>query len=155
MSQTPPKVVIKKYENRRLYDSTHSRYVNLEEVARLIRDGADVQVIDAKTQEDRTRTVLSQIILEGGNDRELSLPLELLRQLVRASDSAGRKFLEWYLHNAMDAYQKVSQSLLGAPPKPDPAREIETLHRRLEELEKRLAATERPKRTSRKAAKKA
>lgn len=155
MTETPSKVVIKKYENRRLYDTTHSRYVNLDEVARLIREGADVQVIDAKTKEDRTRTVLSQIILEGANDRELSLPLELLRQLVLATDSAGRRFLEWYLKNAMDAYQKVSQSLLGTPPKADSQPEIEALHRRLEELEKRLAAKEEPKKAPRKAAKKA
>ncbi len=111
MSQTRPKIVIKKYENRRLYDTTHSRYVNLDEVARLVREGSEVQVIDAKTAEDRTRAVLSQIILEGARDRELSLPLELLRQLVLATDSAGRQFLEWYLKNAMDTYQKVSDSL--------------------------------------------
>ena len=153
MAEPPPKIVIKKYENRRLYDTTHSRYVNLDDVARLIREGADVQVVDAKTKEDLTRTVLSQIILEGAQDRELSLPVELLRQLVLATDTAGRRFLEWYLKNAMDAYQKVSQTLLGVPPKLDSSREIEGLHHRLEELEKRLAAKEPPKR-ARKSSKK-
>jgi polyhydroxyalkanoate synthesis repressor PhaR len=146
MADPPPKIVIKKYQNRRLYDTTHSRYVNLDDVARLIREGADVEVIDAKTKEDRTRIVLSQIILEGAHDRELSLPVELLRQLVLATDAAGRRFLEWYLKNAMGAYQKVSETLLGVPPKLDSSQEIESLHRRLEELEKRLAAKERPKR---------
>ncbi len=111
MSQPPPKVVIRKYENRRLYDTTNSRYVNLEDVAEMVRTGAELQVVDAKTNEDITRTVLTQIIVEETKGRELGLPLELLRQLVLASDSARHQFLEWYLKNAMEAYQKVSESL--------------------------------------------
>ena len=110
MSQ-PPKIVIKKYENRRLYDTTNSRYINLEEVAEMVCKGGEVQVVDAKTNEDLTRTVLTQIIVEETKGRELGLPLELLRQLVLASDSARHQFLEWYLKNAMEAYQKVSESL--------------------------------------------
>lgn len=111
MSQSTSKVVIKKYENRRLYDTTRSRYVNLEDVAELVRQGADLQVVDAKTNEDLTRTVLTQIIVEETKGRELGLPLELLRQLVLATDAARHQFLEWYLKNAMEAYQKVSESL--------------------------------------------
>jgi polyhydroxyalkanoate synthesis repressor PhaR len=111
MSQPPPKIVIKKYENRRLYDMTNSRYVNLEDVAEMVRKGGEVQVVDAKTNEDITRTVLTQIIVEETKGQELGLPLELLRQLVLASDSARHQFLEWYLKNAMEAYQKVSDSL--------------------------------------------
>lgn len=111
MSQPPHKIVIKKYENRRLYDMNNSTYVNLDDVAEMVRNGADVQVIDAKTNDDITRTVLTQIIVEETKGRELGLPLELLRQLVLASDSARHQFLEWYLKNAMEAYQKVSESL--------------------------------------------
>lgn len=111
MSQPPRKIVIKKYENRRLYDTTNSRYVNLEDVAEMVRTGAELQVVDAKTNEDLTRTVLTQIIVEETKGSELGLPLELLRQLVLASDSARHQFLEWYLKNAMEAYQKVSESL--------------------------------------------
>ena len=111
MSQSPAKIVIKKYENRRLYDMTNSRYVNLDDVAEMLRSGAEVQVVDAKTNEDITRTVLTQIIVEQTKGQELGLPLELLRQLVLASDSARHQFLEWYLKNAMEAYQKVSESL--------------------------------------------
>src|SRR5271165_602587 len=111
MSQAQPKIVIKKYENRRLYDTTNSRYVNLEEVAEMVRRGAELQVVDAKTNEDLTRTVLTQIIVEETKGSELGLPLELLRQLVLASDTARHQFLEWYLKNAMEGYQKVSESL--------------------------------------------
>ena len=110
MSQ-PAKVLIKKYENRRLYDTTNSRYVNLEDVAEMVRQGAELQVVDAKTNEDLTRTVLTQIIVEETKGRELGLPLELLRQLVLATNAAQHQFLEWYLKNAMEAYQKVSDSL--------------------------------------------
>jgi polyhydroxyalkanoate synthesis repressor PhaR len=110
MSQ-PPKIVIKKYENRRLYDTSNSRYINLEELAEMVRQGGDVQVVDAKTNEDLTRTVLIQIVVEETKGREVGLPLELLRQLVLASDAARHQFLEWYLKNAMEAYQKVSESL--------------------------------------------
>ena len=70
-------VVIKKYENRRLYDSTNSRYVNLEEVAQLLQQGNDVQVIDASSGEDITRLILTQIIVEDAKTPESSFPLDL------------------------------------------------------------------------------
>ena len=57
-------VVIKKYENRRLYNTAESRYINLEEITALIRKGGDVQVVDAKTGEDLTRPVLTQIVID-------------------------------------------------------------------------------------------
>ena len=65
MAQT---VIIKKYENRRLYDATNSRYVNLEEVAQLVQQGHDVQVVDAASGEDLTRLILTQIIAEGAKN---------------------------------------------------------------------------------------
>ena len=72
--------LIKKYGNRRLYDTTGSRYVNLDEVAGFIRQGKDVQVLDAKTGKDLTRVVLTQIITDDARDKPTGLPLELLRQ---------------------------------------------------------------------------
>ena len=105
------RVVIKKYGNRRLYDTSGSRYVNLEDIAALIRNGNDVQVIDAKTAEDLTRVTLTQIILEDAKGQSSGLPLEMLRQLVMATDRAGRDFLMSYLKSAFDAYQKVQHSV--------------------------------------------
>ena len=61
-------IVIKKYENRRLYDTHNSRYVNLEGVAQMVRSGEDIQVVDSKTGEDVTRHVLTQIIVDGARD---------------------------------------------------------------------------------------
>jgi len=112
----PATVVIKKYGNRRLYDSTNSRYVNLDEIAGFIREGRDVKVVDAKTGQDLTRVTLTQIITEDAKDKPTGLPLELLRQLIVASDEVRQEFMMWYLKSAFDTYQKVQdavQSRLG------------------------------------------
>ena len=103
--------VIKKYPNRRLYDTSAGRYVNLEDLAAMIREGVDIQVVDARTGEDLTRVVLTQIILEDAKEQPNGLPLELLRELIVASDRAGREFMMWYLKSAFDAYQKVQESV--------------------------------------------
>ena len=100
-------VVIKKYENRRLYDTSASSYVNLERVAQLVREGRDVQVVEAKGGRDVTRQVLTQIIVENSRDRDGGPPLEFLKQLVRASDRAHRDFFEWYLGSAAEVYRGV------------------------------------------------
>ena len=104
-------VVIKKYGNRRLYDTSASRYINLEEIATLVRNGKEVRVVDAKTGEDLTRVTLTQIIVEDARVGPTGLPLELLRQLIVASDRVGREFVMWYLNSAFNAYQKVQESL--------------------------------------------
>ena len=84
-------VVIKKYENRRLYDTTHSRYINLEEVAQTVKEGHDVRVVDAATGEDLTRVVLTQIIMENAKESESAFPLDVLRQMVVASGRATQE----------------------------------------------------------------
>ncbi len=107
----PDRTVIKKYANRRLYDTSHSRYINLEDIAALVRNGKEVQVVDASTGEDITRVTLTQIIVEDAKDQPAGLPLELLRQLIQASDRVGQEFIMWYLKSAFDAYSKVQSSL--------------------------------------------
>jgi polyhydroxyalkanoate synthesis repressor PhaR len=107
----PGKVIIKKYENRRLYDTSSSRYVNLEEVAAMIREGADIQVVDAKSGDDVTRVILTQIIMDDARDQQTGLPLELLRQLIVASAQARQDFMMWYLKTAFDTYQKVQDTV--------------------------------------------
>ena len=107
----PDRVVIKKYANRRLYDTSTSRYINLEDIAALVRNGKDVQVVDAGSGEDLTRVTLTQIIVEDAKDQPSGLPLELLRQLIVASDRVGQEFIMWYLKSAFDAYQNVQSSL--------------------------------------------
>ncbi len=160
----PAPVVIKKYGNRRLYDSSSSHYVNLDDIARLLRQGKDVQVVDAKTGQDLTRVTLTQIITEDAKNRPTGLPLELLRQLVLASDEVRQEFLMWYLKSAFDTYEKVQDAVqsrlgevqsailspvemikkvLGAPPasnRPlaEAEPELDALRKRVAELEARL-----------------
>lgn len=152
------RIVIKKYANRRLYDTSNSRYINLEDIAALVRNGKDVQVLDASTGEDITRVTLTQIIVEDAKDQPSGLPLELLRQLIQASDRVGQEFIMWYLKSAFDAYSKVQSSLqtrlsemqsaalspiqmvksflqTPAPEKGDNSEELVELRRRLAELE--------------------
>ena len=104
-------IVIKKYANRRLYDTSASRYVNLEDIAGMVRNGNDVQVVDAATGDDVTRVTLTQIIVDDAREQPSGLPLELLRQLIVTSDRVGQEFILWYLRSAYDAYQKVQSSL--------------------------------------------
>jgi polyhydroxyalkanoate synthesis repressor PhaR len=108
---TSPTIVIKKYGNRRLYNTFDSRYVNLDEIAALVREGKQVQVIDAKTGEDLTRVTLTQIITEDAKDKPTGLPLELLRQLIVASDQTRQEFVMWYLKSAFDTYQTVQDAV--------------------------------------------
>jgi polyhydroxyalkanoate synthesis repressor PhaR len=164
------KAVIKKYENRRLYDTGASRYVNLDDVARMVREGMDVQVIDARSGEDLTRVILTQVIMEDAKGRESGLPLELLRKLIVASDRATHDFLTWYLTTVTDMYQKAQSALpthpldvvrglfgsrqAAAQAAPVPAEEIEALRLRVQELEASLRVPAGKKKPARKRASK-
>jgi len=154
-------VIIKKYGNRRLYDTTGSRYVNLDDIAAFIREGKEVRVEDAKTGRDLTRVTLTQIITEDAKEKPTGLPLELLRQLIVASDQARQEFIMWYLKSAFDTYQAVQsavQNRIGnmqsallspvesmqrfltskQPQPPSEDDELKSLRRRVAELESRL-----------------
>src|SRR6201981_3096605 len=107
----PETILIKKYGNRRLYDTAGSRYVNLDDIARYIREGSDVRVVDADSERDLTRVILTQIITEDAKEKPTGLPLELLRQLIMASDEVRQEFVMWYLKSAFDSYQKVQDAV--------------------------------------------
>jgi polyhydroxyalkanoate synthesis repressor PhaR len=104
-------IVIKKYENRRLYDTANSRYVNLEEVAQIVKSGKDVQVVDAATGEDLTRLVLTQIIVEDAKTPNSDFPLDVLRQMVVASGRAGQESTLKYMKAVFDLYQSAYRAL--------------------------------------------
>ncbi|MGA2576070.1 MAG: polyhydroxyalkanoate synthesis regulator DNA-binding domain-containing protein [Bryobacteraceae bacterium] len=156
-------VVVKKYENRRLYDTSASRYVNLDDIARMVREGVEVKVVDARSGEDLTRVILTQVIMEDAKGHESGLPLDLLRKLIVASDRATHEFLTWYLTTVTDMYQKAQSALQKRPldvvrnlfnsppaaPPPVPAEEIAALRLRVQELEDRLLFAERKAATSR------
>jgi polyhydroxyalkanoate synthesis repressor PhaR len=106
----PEPVVIKKYANRRLYDTDASAYVTLDDLADMVKRGIDFVVFDAKTNEDITRPVLTQIIVEEENRGQNLLPIQFLRQLIR-SYGAGPSMLPGYLQMSLDAYVRQQEKL--------------------------------------------
>jgi polyhydroxyalkanoate synthesis repressor PhaR len=164
-----PEVLIRKYSDRRLYDTGASRYVKLEDIAKMVRDGRNVRVVDGRSGRDITHIIFTQIIVEDAREREIALPLQLLTQLVRASDKATHDFLTWYLNSTLDLYKKAQdtvhtrlstaksavagpldfvRNLLSVQPSPElEVTEVEKLRRRVEELQSRLE--QREKRTPR------
>jgi polyhydroxyalkanoate synthesis repressor PhaR len=100
-------VIIKKYENRRLYDATNSRYVNLDEIARMVREGRELRVLDAATGEDLTRLVLTQIIVDDAKEPDSTFPLDVLRQMVVASGRATQENTLKYMKAVVDMYQNA------------------------------------------------
>jgi polyhydroxyalkanoate synthesis repressor PhaR len=108
------RILIKKYENRRLYDATNSRYINLEEVAQLVQQGFDVQVVDATSGEDITRVILTQIIAEGAKTPDSNFPLDVLRQMVIASGRASQESAIRYTKAMLDLYQSTYRAMVPA-----------------------------------------
>lgn len=100
--------MIKKYGNRRLYDTGDSRYVTLDELALKIRSGADLRIVDAQTNEDLTQATLTQLVLETGNAAKF-LPVQLLTQMIRLSDDSLAEFFSRYVTNALDMYLQAKR----------------------------------------------
>jgi polyhydroxyalkanoate synthesis repressor PhaR len=151
----PETILIKKYENRRLYDSTNSRYVNLDDIAQIVKNGHEVKVVDAATGEDLTRVVLTQIIVETVKAPGSGFPLDMLRQMVVASGRASQDGFLRYMKAMFDLYQNtyrafnpgltpfdLMQSVMGTavppstPPEVEPTETVADLRKRLEELER-------------------
>jgi polyhydroxyalkanoate synthesis repressor PhaR len=107
-------VVIKKYANRRLYDTDASAYVTLEDLSDMVKRGVDFTVFDAKTNEEITRQVLTQIIMEEENRGQNLLPVQFLRQLIRfygGAGASGPSMLPGYLQMSLDAYVRQQEKL--------------------------------------------
>jgi polyhydroxyalkanoate synthesis repressor PhaR len=111
-------VVIKKYANRRLYNTATSTYVTLDDLALMVKSGTDFVVYDAKTGEDITRSVLTQIIFEEENKGQTLLPINFLRQLIRFYGDSMQAFvpgyLEFSLENLSKEQDKFRQQLMEA-----------------------------------------
>jgi len=97
-------IIIKKYANRRLYDTSTSSYVTLDHLAKLIREGKDFVVQDAKSGEDLTRSVLAQIIFEEENKGTSMLPVNFLRQVIRFYGDQMQAVLPAYLDMSMNSF---------------------------------------------------
>jgi len=95
---------LKKYANRRLYDTESSVYVTLHEVAAIIRQGREIRVVDARTDEDVTAFVLTQIVMEETRKNNTLLPIPLLHLAIRYGDNLLADFFENYLQQIMQLY---------------------------------------------------
>lgn len=96
--------VVKKYANRRLYNTASSSYVTLDDLSKMVRDGENFVVFDAKSGEDLTRSILTQIIMEEDSKGRNLLPINFLRQLIRFYDDSLRAFLPRYLEMSMENF---------------------------------------------------
>ena len=102
-------IIIKKYANRRLYDTSTSSYVTLDHLSELVREGRDFEVRDAKSGEDLTRQVLTQIIFENETKGEGALPLNFLRQLIGFYGGGAQTFLPSYLEMSMNSFSEAQK----------------------------------------------
>ena len=111
---SPKSILIRKYENRRLYDVTNSRYVNLDDVARILKDGHDVRVVDAASGRDITRLVLTQIIVEDAKAPDSAFPLDLLREMIISSGRASQETALRYMKSMLNLYQDTYRAMSPA-----------------------------------------
>jgi len=111
-------IVIKKYANRRLYDTDKSRYITLDDLAGMIREGREFTVEDAKSGDDITHSVLTQIIMEEESRGPTMLPVKFLRQIIAMYGDSVQSIVPNYLDATMDSFrdnqQRVGQAVSGA-----------------------------------------
>lgn len=100
----PAKVILKKYANRRLYDTEKRSFVSLAQVAELVKQGREIEISDDKTGEDVTAFILTQIVLEEAKKKTLLLPVSLLSLIIRYGDSVLSEFFDHYLEQTLKNY---------------------------------------------------
>ncbi|MCJ2181900.1 polyhydroxyalkanoate synthesis repressor PhaR [Novosphingobium sp. 1949] len=105
-------VIIKKYANRRLYNTRSSSYITLEHLAAMTREGVDYKVIDAKSGNDITHTILTQIIMEEESNGEQMLPVNFLRELIGMYGNQMQSLIPHYLEASMENF-RANQSKLA------------------------------------------
>ena len=114
MAESAGKVTIKKYANRRLYDTESSTYITLDRLAQMVREGREFEVVDAKSGEDITRQVLTQIIVDEEARGSTMLPINFLKQLIGLYGNSMQNFVPQYLEAAMDAFQRNQSAVKDA-----------------------------------------
>ena len=107
-------VTIKKYANRRLYNTESSSYITLEHLAAMVRAGRDFKVVDARTDEDITRNVLTQIIMEEESRGQTMLPVGFLRQLISMYGDSVGAMVPGYLEASMDSFRRNQERFRSA-----------------------------------------
>lgn len=110
-SMLPEQVIIKKYSNRRLYDTSHKKYVTLEEIANSIKEGNEIRVIDSQTDEDITKVVLMQVVLESEKNKEDMLPTSFLHMLIKYGNKIAQDFFENYFLIMFQPYLSLQEGM--------------------------------------------
>jgi polyhydroxyalkanoate synthesis repressor PhaR len=105
------KILVKKYSNRRLYDTEKSAYITLNDMGELIKKGRQIQVIDAKTQEDVTAFILTQIILEEARKKNILLPTSVLHLVIQYGGTILDEFFENYFQQIIKTYLTYKSSM--------------------------------------------
>jgi len=108
--QVHDQITIKKYSNRRLYDSTNKRYATLEDIAFLIREGSEIKVIDSQSGEDISKVILIQVILESEKNKEDILPVSFLHMLIKYGNKVAKDFFENYFLMIFQPYNYVKDN---------------------------------------------
>ena len=111
MGKSGGRVTIKKYANRRLYDTESSAYITLDRLAEMVREGREFEVVDAKTGEDITRQVLTQIIVDEESRGSTLLPVNFLKQLIGLYGNSMQAVVPDYLDAAMDAFKRNQKAI--------------------------------------------
>ena len=105
------RVIIQKYANRRLYNKATSTYITLDDLSTMVKEGVDFVVYDAKSNEDITRKVLTQIIFEEESRGQNLLPIQFLRQLIRFYGDQMQAFLPSYLELSLDSFMRQQERM--------------------------------------------
>jgi len=106
----PDPLILKKYSNRRLYDTRNSRYVTLDDVANMIRDGEEMQIQDATSGEDVTAFILTQIVMEAAKRNNILLPAPVLHLVIRYGDNTLSDYFEKYFQKTLENYIKAKNA---------------------------------------------
>lgn len=107
----PEQVIIKKYSNRRLYDTSHKKYITLDEIGNLIKEGNEIKVIDSQTDEDITKVILMQVVLESEKNKEDILPASFLHMLIKYGNRMARDFFENYFLIMFQPYLSIQEGM--------------------------------------------
>ncbi len=113
-SGTPDTVIVKKYANRRLYNTETSSYITLEHLSAMTREGRDFKVVDARTGDDITHSVLTQIIMEEETRGTTMLPVNFLRQLIALYGDQMQAMVPFYLEASMEAFRRNQEQFRSA-----------------------------------------
>lgn len=111
-SETTVTKVIKRYTNRKLYDTVDSRYVTLEEIAEMVKLGVDVKIVDNRTKDDLTSVTLAQIIFEE-EKRDGQMPLNVLKRIIQGSGSAVTDFISEHVGGSVGKLREEAESRVG------------------------------------------